>query len=157
MDYVLKLQELSTLRYVQLSSGYLRHLPDRLHSEKLAAAKAEPMFVNTSALTTIIERDEARKRVQSRNMRIRHLQEKVNNTTKAIHNIEATLHAKGTWESRWREGDVQWRDAVAKLERREYRHALDLLERLVVSRLMEMMKANMSETGTQLNLLLILI
>lgn len=48
---------------------------------------------------------------------------------------------------RWTPGSGKWLATEALLERRNYQKALDRLESLVVARMFELTKMNMSQTG----------
>ena len=48
---------------------------------------------------------------------------------------------------RWKPGDVQWQEAAKLAAMHRYQKALDRLEGLVVARLFELTKMNMSRTG----------
>ncbi|EPQ50029.1 hypothetical protein GLOTRDRAFT_21641, partial [Gloeophyllum trabeum ATCC 11539] len=58
-----------------------------------------------------------------------------------------TLERQLGIEQRWEESSSQYITAKAKVAERNYRKALDALERLVVQRLFELTKLNMSGTG----------
>jgi hypothetical protein len=59
--------------------------------------------------------------------------------------IEDQLGLRG---ARWNEASEEYRISKHKLAERKYRRALDELERLVVQRLFELSKLNISGTGT---------
>ncbi|KAI0038697.1 hypothetical protein FA95DRAFT_1505189 [Auriscalpium vulgare] len=62
----------------------------------------------------------------------------------------AALESKLKIEVRWTNGCPEWNDATALTIRRNYQRALDTLEGLVVARMFELTKMNMSQTGYKL-------
>jgi hypothetical protein len=48
---------------------------------------------------------------------------------------------------RWMPGSEEWKAAAEKVSMRQYQHCLDTLEGLVVARMFELTKMNMSQTG----------
>ncbi|KAF9036399.1 hypothetical protein BJ165DRAFT_1417245 [Panaeolus papilionaceus] len=62
-----------------------------------------------------------------------------------IHGLEAKLDIKP--EDRWIPGDKEWEETQQLVYLRRYRAAVDRLEGLVVARLFELTKMNMSQTG----------
>jgi hypothetical protein len=50
-------------------------------------------------------------------------------------------------EIRWTPDNSEWEEAAEKLRKREYQRALDHVERLLVSRIFELSKMNLSQTG----------
>ena len=51
---------------------------------------------------------------------------------------------------RWGPNDNEWKEAVTMVGRRRYQRCLDALEGLIVARMFELMKMNMSQTGAYL-------
>lgn len=72
---------------------------------------------------------------------------RLNKQARVVEEYENLLYAEGRWSGRWTSESREWKDAEILLARRTYRRALDDLERAIVMRLMEMMKANQMETG----------
>ena len=60
--------------------------------------------------------------------------------------LEDELNISST-EERWQPGSQEYDTAISELEHREYRLALDTLERLIVQRLLELTKLGMSGLG----------
>lgn len=58
------------------------------------------------------------------------------------------LEAKLEVKERWTPASEDWQEAKVLTSRRRYQRCLDELEGLVVSRMFELTKMNMSETGT---------
>ena len=61
----------------------------------------------------------------------------------AVHSLEAKLNVS----VRWTAGSVAWEDAAKKVKMRTYQRCIDTLEGLVVARMFELTKMNMSQTG----------
>ena len=76
-------------------------------------------------------------------MKRRQLIEKHDNCLNCVHELERRLHIVKPWVA----GSEEWLAARKKVEHRDYRRALDALEGLVVSRLFELSKMNMSQMG----------
>ncbi|SRR6266550_748498 len=95
------------------------------------------IFYNTTP-SNIGQRDYTK----STEMKRRHVIEKRDNCLKRVHELEVKLHITQRWEP----GSTQWKAAAAKVTLREYRRAVDKLKSLVVSRLFELSKMNMSQT-----------
>ena len=61
--------------------------------------------------------------------------------------IVQQLEIKLGVDTRWLPADSQWRAAAIMVGKRRYQRCLDELEGLVVSRMFELTKMNMSQTG----------
>ncbi|KAG6809770.1 hypothetical protein H0H92_014809 [Tricholoma furcatifolium] len=75
--------------------------------------------------------------------RLRHALEDVERATEAVQELEVKMNI----EQRWTPASPEWAQVALKVGRRQYRRCLDELERLVVSRIFELTKMNMSQTG----------
>ncbi|PPR05928.1 hypothetical protein CVT24_006650 [Panaeolus cyanescens] len=75
----------------------------------------------------------------------RQLIERHQRELEVIHNLELQLEIKP--EDRWIPDDDEWKEAKKMVSLRRYQAAVDRLEGLVVARLFELTKANMSQTG----------
>lgn len=64
----------------------------------------------------------------------------------AVQELEVQLDVK----DRWTPGCEEWKAASVMVGRRRYQRCLDELEGLVVSRMFELTKMNMSQTGALL-------
>lgn len=64
----------------------------------------------------------------------------------AVQEMEVKLDIK----ERWTVGTKEWKDAAELVATRRYRQAINKLEELVVKRLFELTKMNMSGTGDSL-------
>lgn len=68
---------------------------------------------------------------------------------KMLHEVQL-LEMKHEITLRWTEGTAEWSNAADLSAMQQYQQALDRLEGLVVSRLFELTKVNMSHTGALL-------
>ena len=75
--------------------------------------------------------------------KLRHATENVQKATASVHDFEEKLGVTRRWTPR----DPEWKSAETLVTRRQYQRCLDELERLVVSRMFELTKMNMSQTG----------
>jgi hypothetical protein len=57
------------------------------------------------------------------------------------------LERKMNTRERWRPGSLEWEAAAAKVVMWRYQRCIDILEGLVVARMFELTKMNMSQTG----------
>ncbi|KAI5983709.1 hypothetical protein EDD15DRAFT_2201865 [Pisolithus albus] len=76
----------------------------------------------------------------------RHAQENYEKDLKAVQELEGHLGVT----RRWVPEDEEWQAAARLVANRKYQHALDNVERLVVSRIFELSKMNQSGTGYKL-------
>jgi hypothetical protein len=60
-----------------------------------------------------------------------------------VHQLERQLNIT----SRWTRDDVEWNDTEILVRKRRYQRCLDSLEGLIVARMFELTKMNMSQTG----------
>ena len=61
----------------------------------------------------------------------------------AVHGLETKMNIA----VRWVEGSAAWEDAAKKVKMRTYQRCIDSLEGLIVVRMFELTKMNMSQTG----------
>lgn len=73
----------------------------------------------------------------------RHARENYDKAVKGVQEMERRMGI----ETRWIAGSQEWNDAAELVATRRYRCAVDTLEKLVVQRLFELTKTNMSGTG----------
>jgi hypothetical protein len=66
--------------------------------------------------------------------------------SKAVEDYEVKLGV----EVRWTPSDRLWQEAAEKLRKRDYQRTLSNVERLLVSRIFELSKMNLSHTGAPL-------
>jgi hypothetical protein len=78
---------------------------------------------------------------------MRHSQEKLQKITVEVQDLEKMLLLAGVWDKRWGPGSDEWRALEKMAAMRTYQKALNSLESLVVARLFELTKMNMSRTG----------
>jgi len=58
------------------------------------------------------------------------------------------MEKKMSIQHRWEPGCSEWKEAAEKVVMRRYQRCIDILEGLVVARMFELTKMNMSQTGT---------
>ncbi|KAG6808231.1 hypothetical protein H0H92_004952 [Tricholoma furcatifolium] len=83
-------------------------------------------------------------------MQVRHAMELVDRALASVQDLEMQLEATGRWKTRWRPEDAEWKEAAVLAGRRRYQRCLDKLESLIVSRMFELTKMNLSQTGYKL-------
>ncbi|KAG6848526.1 hypothetical protein H0H93_016281 [Arthromyces matolae] len=76
-------------------------------------------------------------------IKLRHTRDLVERTLLAVEEMETQLGIV----KRWTREDDEWKAAAIMFGRRNYQRCLDDLERLIVSRMFELTKMNMSQTG----------
>ena len=76
----------------------------------------------------------------------RHAQEVEARDLLVVQNLEVKLGIL----NRWVPADEEWKQAAEMVGKRRYQKCLDLLEGLVVARMFELTKMNMSQTGAWL-------
>ncbi|KAG6808337.1 hypothetical protein H0H92_004439 [Tricholoma furcatifolium] len=86
------------------------------------------------------------KRQTNPEVRIRHAKELVECSLLAVQELEVELGAVEWWTLQ----SEEWKHTAVLVGRRRYQRCLDELERLVVSRMFELTKMNMSQTGYKL-------
>ncbi|EKM77186.1 hypothetical protein AGABI1DRAFT_43811, partial [Agaricus bisporus var. burnettii JB137-S8] len=78
-----------------------------------------------------------------RGQQLMHAREQHSAMLGKVHDLERTLDI----EKRWEPGSVEWERAATLFTHRHYQRCLDELESLIVSRLLELGKMNMAQTG----------
>jgi hypothetical protein len=68
------------------------------------------------------------------------------NNSKHLERIQM-LEKKMNIQERWNPGSLEWKAAAKKVVMRRYQRCIDILEGLVVARMFELTKMNMSHTG----------
>lgn len=63
---------------------------------------------------------------------------------KAVQVLEIRLNIT----TRWEPGTTEWDAAALKVKMRRYQRSIDILEGLIVARMFELTKINMSQTGS---------
>ncbi|PPQ87268.1 hypothetical protein CVT24_005902, partial [Panaeolus cyanescens] len=112
----------------------------RLYKTELELNEAQKQWAVTTS-NTVPENDEAHTR-KIENKR-RHAQEKYEANLTVVQGLEQELGVG----KRWMPNDQEWKDAEVLVMRRRYQRSVDQLESLVVSRMFELTKMNMSQTG----------
>lgn len=90
-----------------------------------------PTSINDRDMTCLIETEQ------------RHALEVERKDLLAVHDLESKL----ALSQRWTPDDPQWKEAEIMAGKRTYQRCLDTLEGLVISRMFELTKMNMSQTG----------
>lgn len=103
--------------------------------------KADQMTFINSTPQTLSQRDHTRSIETKR----RQLLEKRDRDLDIIHDLESKLGILP--EERWVPSSAEWATTAEKVRLRDYRKKLDHLESLVVSRIFELSKMNMPQTG----------
>jgi hypothetical protein len=80
----------------------------------------------------------------------RHAQEVEGRDLLVVQNLEVRLGII----TRWVPTDDEWKQVAAMVNKRRYQRCLDMLEGLVVARMFELTKMNMSQTGAWLSVIL---
>jgi hypothetical protein len=76
----------------------------------------------------------------------RHALERYEWTLEAVQDLERHLEVT----TRWVPGMEAWNSAAVWVKKRRYQRALDQLQALIISRMFELTKMNMSGTGRQI-------
>ncbi|KAG6875347.1 hypothetical protein C0992_004219, partial [Termitomyces sp. T32_za158] len=113
-------------------------------NEKLAKLKSTWHAFDPHAPTTFSKT--SGKRRYKPDTQVRHAQEAVDNALNAVHGVEMQMEIS----ERWTPDSEQWKTAAVMTGQRQYQRCLDELESLVVSRMFELTKMNMSQTGYKL-------
>ena len=109
---------------------------------RLAAA------VNAWEVLTPVTITNTRDFTQSRETERRHAQEVEAKDLLVVQSLEVKMGIL----RRWGPNDEEWKQAVVMVSRRRYQRCLDALEGLIVVRMFELTKMNMSQTGMSLSL-----
>jgi hypothetical protein len=102
----------------------------------LKAAEALWLVLTPSSIT---DRDYT----VSKEMEQRHALELERKDMLLVHQLERQLNVT----SRWTHDDKEWKDTEILVGKRRYQRSLDNLEGLIVARMFELTKMNMSQTG----------
>ncbi|KAJ7868478.1 hypothetical protein B0H13DRAFT_2351364 [Mycena leptocephala] len=119
----------------------MREAEDRV----TAILRVQPQFVAARAETDpgYAEAAKATRRIETQR---RHALELRVRALAAVHDLELRLGIT----VRWVAGDEQWAAAAAMVSKRRYQRALDNLQKLIICRMFELAKCNMSGTGYKL-------
>jgi hypothetical protein len=119
-------------------------LVDLLSRRRLAAAE------NTWSVLTPASITNTRDTTQSQETERRHAQEVEAKDLLVVQTLEVRMGII----CRWGPGDNEWKQAAVVVSKQRYQRCLDALEGLIVARMFELTKMNMSQTGASLTLLL---
>ncbi|KAJ6493462.1 hypothetical protein C8R45DRAFT_187933 [Mycena sanguinolenta] len=100
-------------------------------------------FVSTSDDGNYAEAAKATRRIEAQR---RHALEVQTKALAAVHDLEIRLAIT----TRWKPGDEKWIAVSEMVRKRRYQRALDHLQGLIISRMFELAKCNMSGTGYKL-------
>ena len=126
-----------------LSSYLILCLLTFVSRRRLAAAENIWSVLTPASITN------TRDTTQSRETERRHAQEVEAKDLLVVQNLELRLGIV----CRWGPGDNEWKLAATMVGKRRYQRCLDALEGLIVARMFELTKMNMSQTGASLTLL----
>ncbi|KAJ3859383.1 hypothetical protein EV359DRAFT_75631 [Lentinula novae-zelandiae] len=110
---------------------------------KLIALKECQAVLKDARLAWLSYRPGERDQTSALERAQRHAQENERKILADVHALESKLNVR----VRWTEGSVQWEEAGALVTGAKYRRALDKLEGLLVSRIFELSRLNISGTG----------
>ena len=94
-------------------------------------------FINAAASVP------GQKRQFSAETKLHHATENVTRDAEAVQYLEVRLDI----QVRWTKNSEEWKAAAVLVAKRRYQRCLDALEGLIVSRMFELTKMNMSQTG----------
>ncbi|KAJ7238094.1 hypothetical protein B0H12DRAFT_1025997, partial [Mycena haematopus] len=128
-----------------LQMEYYQKLVNLLdHQERVDAIRnVSCPFVPAETDTTYAAAAAQTRRIETQR---RHALEVLGKTLNDVQELELKLGI----QTRWQQGDDDWVAAAALVENRRFQRAIDELEGLVVARMFELSKVNMSDTGTSL-------
>lgn len=109
-----------------------------LFRRRLAAAEKAWQVLTPESITT-----KARDVTQSQETERRHAQEVATKDLLVVQSLEVRMDIVTRWDPK----DDKWKEAAVMVGRRRYQRCLDALEGLVVARMFELTKMNMSQTG----------
>jgi hypothetical protein len=143
MEYFQKLVNLRDTEYVPLPSFHLAIPSFLTHAcrERVATILGvERPFVPTENEADYTQAAKATQRIETQRRHALELQVKA---LAAVHDLEDRLDIA----ARWMPGDEKWEAVATMVRRRRYQRALDHLQGLIISRMFELAKRNMSGTG----------
>ncbi|KAJ7640901.1 hypothetical protein DFH06DRAFT_1137727, partial [Mycena polygramma] len=130
-----------------LEMEYLQKLINLRTAEGQVAAMrgvqlGQSMFAPTQNDAGYAEAAKATRRLEAQRRHILELEEKA---LAAVQDLEVRLAT-----TRWVPGDEKWAEVEEMVRKRNYQRALDHLEKLIIQRMFELAKCNMSGTGYKL-------
>ncbi|KAJ7066287.1 hypothetical protein C8F01DRAFT_1208564 [Mycena amicta] len=128
-----------------LEMEYLQKLINLKEADERAAAVlgVQTSFVAADAEGGYSEQAKSTRRVEAQRRHACEIQERA---AVVVRDLEVRLAIA----TRWEEGDEKWEAVAKKLSRRHYQRALDKLQGLIIARMFELAKCNMSGTGYKL-------
>lgn len=109
-----------------------------LFRRRLTTAEKAWQVLTPESITT-----KARDVTQSQETERRHAQEVATKDLLVVQSLEVRMNIVTRWDPK----DDKWKEAAVMVGRRRYQRCLDALEGLVVARMFELTKMNMSQTG----------
>ncbi|KAF6742011.1 hypothetical protein DFP72DRAFT_994703 [Ephemerocybe angulata] len=140
MDYYQALVDWNARKYVVLFTGLRRALISRARAE---VEEARGAFIQHNPNE---QPSTGGKRKRSPETQMRHANELHDKALRSVMDLEVKLDIKKRWEA----GSKDWVAAAELVSQRRYQRCLDQLESLIVSRMFELTKMNMSKTGYKL-------
>lgn len=113
-----------------------------LYRTKLASLRNEWVSFAPGE-TSSVTRQHGSRQKQTPEMQLRHATENHQRALAAVQDLEVKLSV----ETRWTNGSEEWTAAAVLTSQRRYQRCLDELEALVVSRIFELTRMNLSQTG----------
>ena len=104
--------------------------------------------MNAWEILTPISITNTRDFTQSQETERRHAQEVEAKDLLVVQSLEVKMGIL----QRWGPDDAEWKQAVVMVGKRRYQRCLDALEGLIVARMFELTKMNMSQTGVSFSL-----
>ncbi|KAJ7772501.1 hypothetical protein B0H14DRAFT_3590063 [Mycena olivaceomarginata] len=128
-----------------LEMEYLQKLINLWDTQDRVAAilGVATLFVPSTIAAGYAEAASATRRIETQR---RHALEVEVRARAAVHDLELQL----VIATRWAPGDEKWIEVSAMLSKRRYQRALDHLQGLIITRMFELAKCNMSGTGYKL-------
>jgi hypothetical protein len=139
MEYWQKLVNLGASEYVFLSQAWVLALII-FSRRRLSTAQSTWRVLTPNSITN------TRDTTQSQETDRRHAQEVAARDLLMVQNLEVRMGIL----RRWGPSDNEWKEAATMVGKRRYQRCLDALEGLIVARMFELTKMNMSQTGAPL-------
>ncbi|KAJ6476159.1 hypothetical protein C8R45DRAFT_1054631 [Mycena sanguinolenta] len=128
-------------RWRAMEKAHLRTLSKEPEEETLEMEYLQKLINLRDA--EYVDAAKATRRIEAQR---RHALEVQTKALAAVHDLEVRLAIT----TRWEPGDEKWDVVLTMLRRRRYQRALDHLQGLIISRMFELAKCNMSGTGYKL-------
>jgi hypothetical protein len=139
MEYWQKLVNLGASEYVILFRPCVLALTS-ISRRRLSTAESTWVVLTPASIMN------TRDTTQSQETDRRHAQENAARDLLVVQNLEVRMGIL----CRWGPNDDEWKEAATMVGRRRYQRCLDALEGLIVARMFELTKMNMSQTGASL-------